>query len=213
MNDLLRGSQALKTDIVEFFRKKSYCGKKAQNLKQGFLAIYVSFFTLKMIHSSVIYGSAKTACQEKIWFFSCDLKCSQLITLQYSLTVSISAKNQLIPQIFLDRDNHQGNIASETTFFACVWLVVPIVCQITASLILNISGRNILIQIVFVEIIIKGKQHLKTTIFGWVWSVSPLVQSGFFGQQHLKEISIDILGFLHGDNHQGKVASEITNFG
>ena len=46
--------------------------------------LVMSFFTLKMVHNSVLYDSAKTACTGKIYIFRYGLKCSQPIRFQYS---------------------------------------------------------------------------------------------------------------------------------
>ena len=35
----------------------------------------------------------------------------------------------------------------------------------------------------------------------------------FFVHQHLRKESINTLDFVHGDNHQGKLASETATFG
>ena len=50
--------------------------------------------------NSVLYDSAETARQGKIWFFSYDLKCSQPIILQYSLIINISGRDRAMPYIF-----------------------------------------------------------------------------------------------------------------
>ena len=37
--------------------------------------------------------------------------------------------------------------------------------------------------------------------------------AGFFDHQHFWKESINVLDFLHGGSHQGKIASEATPFG
>ena len=77
------------------------------NLKKSPIFLQNSFFwllpefnplillcTLKMVHNNVLYYSAKTACMEKIWFFSYGMKCTQLIRLQCSLITSMFERNQ-----------------------------------------------------------------------------------------------------------------------
>ena len=70
-----------------------------------------------MVHNSVLYDSAKIACLRKIVCFSYGLKCSEPMRFQYSLIISISGKNQLIPHIFLHGNNYQKKVGSETTTF------------------------------------------------------------------------------------------------
>ena len=56
----------------------------------------------------------------------------------------------------------------------------------------------------------KGKIVSDTTTFSWLWPVLPHVQSDcrIVEHQYLWKESSDILDFLHGDNHQWKVAPE-----
>ena len=63
---------------------------------------------------------------------------------------------------------------------------------------------------------VKVKVAFGTTSFGWVlWPVLPLANmiAGFLDHQNLSKESSDILAFLHGVSHQGKVVSETTTFG
>ena len=56
------------------------------------------------------------------------------------------------------------------------------------------------------EIIIKGKQHLRLSFlarYGHLCFLSNQI-AGFFDQQNLWKESIDVLDFLHGDVHQGR---------
>ena len=53
-----------------------------------------------MLHNSVLYDSAKTWYLIKIWFFSYGLKCSQPSRLHYILIISISGRNQSMPESF-----------------------------------------------------------------------------------------------------------------
>ena len=43
--------------------------------------------------------------------------------------------------------------------------------------------------------------------------VSPSQIAGFFDQQYYCKESVYVFDFLHGDNHQGKVASKTAAFG
>ena len=67
-------------------------------LSKKYQSIDISLFTLKMVHNNVLFDSVKTACQEKIWFFSYDLKHTQPIRLKPSLMINIYGSKQ--SQIF-----------------------------------------------------------------------------------------------------------------
>ena len=81
----------------------------------------MSFFTLNKVYNSVLYDfvlydSAKTHAWD---FFTYELKCCQLIRLQYSLIINISGKNQSVEN-FLYLYNLQRKVTSKIT----TWLVV-----------------------------------------------------------------------------------------
>ena len=65
------------------------------------------------------------------------------------------------------------------------------------------------------EIVIKGKQPLRVPLLVWCGQVYLSLNQipGFFDHQYLWKEFIDLLNFLHGSNHRGKLASETTNFG
>ena len=185
----------------------------------------MSFFTLEMMHNSVLYDPVKIVCLGKIWFFSYGLKCSQLIRLQYYLIISISGRNQLIPLIFLHGIRHQVKLPSETTSFGWVWPDLPTLVprhqplcpvRLQDSLIINISGKSHLMsQFFWMEIVIQGRQHLRLHFlvgYGQVLFSSNQI-AGFFDYQCLWMESIDILDFSHLGNHPGEIAPETNFFG
>ena len=78
------------------------------------------------------------------------------------------------------------------------------------SLISNISGRSHWFLRFFVwEKWSRKVLASETTSFSGFFRVclSSNQTSGFFEHQYLRKESIDIMDFLHGNNHQGKVAS------
>ena len=59
-------------------------------------------------------------------------------------------------------------------------------------------------------------QGINQYLFGWLWLVVPLVKSDgkiLWLSISLKRTNLFFFFFLHGDIHQGKVASETTTFG
>ena len=135
----------------------------------------MSFFTLKMLHNSVLYDSATTPCLTKIWLFSYVLSCSvnQVAVLTNSFQRYWWSKNPLQrilwSSIFLEGISwyfrylawtlslKEGNIwdyhfwLGDARFVSC-----PIRFQ--DSLIINISGRDSVISWIFcMEIIIKER--------------------------------------------------------
>ena len=133
-------------------------GKKARNSsKIAFLwlmsiiySVEVAFFTLKMVHSSVLYDFPKTTCFEKIWFFSLSLKCFQPIRLQDSLIINICKRNHLISQYVRLPPCLGGD--------SCAFHPI----RLLDSLIINISGKDkVISQFFCMKLVTKGKQHLR----------------------------------------------------
>ena len=121
---------------------------------------------------------------------------------------------------FLLGDNHQRKEASKTTTFGQVWLVVLLSNQIPGFFghqYLQKKSSNFFLDFLHVDSHqVKVKVAFGTTSFGWVlWPVLPLANmiAGFLDHQNLSKESSDILAFLHGVSHQGKVVSETTTFG
>ena len=80
------------------------------------------------------------------------------------------------------------------------------------SLISSILGKSQCYSFFFMEIVFKGKQHWRLPLFcGQVCLLSNQIAGFFYHQYHWQEL-IDIIEFLHGDNHQGNLLSETTTF-
>ena len=118
----LEGRKSKKLTQLNFSEKFLFWGNSPKiPPKQGFFAfakkkkksINMSFFTLKMVHNSVLYDSAKTACLGKIWFFSYGLKRSQPIRLQHSLIISIYIYIFIRYWIYINVATDDGNSRNE----------------------------------------------------------------------------------------------------
>ena len=126
----------------------------------GFLAFckkfnpLMSFLTLRMMHNIILYDSAKTLCVGKIWFFSCGLKCSQPIRLQYSLITNVSGGNQSISRIFcMEIIIKEKQHLRLTLLVECGQLCLSS-NQIAGFFDINISGRNPAISSIFCKAIV-----------------------------------------------------------
>ena len=113
-------------------------------------------------------------------------------------------------------DNHQEKVASETTSFDWLWWVAPLVqsnCKILCSSIC-LERINGCLSFFCMDLVINIMQHLTQPLLVGFGKVCLLFNqiAGFFDHQYLSKESICILDFLHGFNHQGKVASEIITF-
>lgn len=65
------------------------------------------------------------------------------------------------------------------------------------------------------ELIIKGRQHVRLPLFGWLWPVASLIESDwrtFWSAIRMRRINW-YLYFFHGINHQGKVTFKTTTLG
>ena len=131
----------------------------------------MSFFTLNKVYNSVLYDfvlydSAKTHAWD---FFTYELKCCQLIRLQYSLIINISGKNQSVEN-FLYLYNLQRKVTSKITTFGWLWAVVPLVQS--DYWILDhqyLCKQSIDILVFCMELVMRA--------FGWLWPIVPLIQS------------------------------------
>ena len=98
----LDGLVAQKLTKPNLSKKFSFWGKAQTSSEiKGFFGFrwknnYV-FFTLKMLHNSLLDESAKAVCLGKIWFFIYILKRSQHIRLRYSfILISLEEINQYL---------------------------------------------------------------------------------------------------------------------
>ena len=177
----------------------------------------ICLFYPKMVHNSiatVLHGSLKTTCLGNIWFFSCDLKCSQRIRLHYSLF--ISGRNQPISQNFC-----MEVIIEEKQHLKLTLLVRCGQLCFSSNQIAGFFDHQYLQEelVDFLEFLHGDnhheRQHLSVPLLvgcGQVYLLSSQIV-GFFEHQYLWEESISLLDFLNGDNYQRKVASENDTFG
>ena len=131
-------------------------------------------------HSLIIYISRK--CQLISWSFCMEIEgrrelrlslligCGQVYLtskqIKGFLIINITGRNQRYLRFFAWRYFLQGKVASETSTYGWVWQVVSLPIRLQDSLISNISGNNQLIFLIFcMEMISKGRQHLRLPIF------------------------------------------------
>ena len=82
------------------------------------------------------------------------------------------------------------------------------------SLIINISGRNqVISQFFCMELVIKGRQHLRLTILGVASCASHSIRLQDSDHQYICKESTNLFDFLHEDDHQGKVPCKTISFG
>ena len=94
---------------------------------------------------------------------------------------------------FLHGVSHQVKVASETTTFDCVWPIVSFV-ESECSILWSSVSLRLPLMVGCDQFFLSSNQIV-----------------GFFDHQFLWKELIDILVFLHGVSHQGKIAPEITS--
>ena len=134
------------------------------------------------------------------------------IKLQDFFIVNISGKNWHLS--FLHEVSHQKNVAYETTSFCWVWLVLSLVQSGCWNLWLGIPLERIKWHLNFfcVTVVIKGRYRPRLILLaecGQMFILSNQIVGLFFPQYHWNTL-INILDFLHGDNHQKKVECELS---
>ena len=125
----LDGLKVQKLTKSQIFRKSSYFGGKCEKIppKYVFLA-----FSKNLIHLC-LFLPPKMILQCSLWFCKNPMSGKYLVLQVWSKMLSASSpwssmfwKESSYLLDFLDGDNYQRKVASETTTFVWVWPVVPL---------------------------------------------------------------------------------------
>ena len=127
-----------------FLEKFSFWRKTQKFLQNTFFGFcqkfnpFMCLFYQKMVHNYVLYDSAKTACQGKMWFFK--MHPTNRIAVSYGHQYFWKESINILE--FWLKDNHNGNLVSETTTDVWVELVVSLLQWDCRLLLPWISGKN-----------------------------------------------------------------------